>query len=333
MPKRFDVLVLGAGMVGVCVALHLQQRGRSVVLVDRREPGGETSMGNAGLIQREGAIPYAFPRDTGTLLRYARNTAPELRYHPRDLPALLPFLWSYWRNSAPRRHMAIARQYAPLIRHCLDEHLALAAQAGAQDLLRPAGWMRIYRSPARWQAEVRAAEDCRREFDVPFEALDAAALRRAEPSLSPRLAGAVRYLQPVPCTDPQGLVQAYAALFQRLGGTLLRGDAATLREAWRVQAEGDEVQAAQAVIALGPWAQPLTRRLGLRLPLAVKRGYHMHYAPRAGAPLGQPVLDTEVGYLLAPMRRGIRLTTGAELAHLGMIQLPLFIWVVGVGLH
>ena len=322
MPNRFDVLVLGAGMVGVSVALHLQQRGRAVALVDRREPGGETSMGNAGLIQREGAIPYAFPRDPATLLRYARNTAPELRYHPRDLPALLPFLWRYWRNSAPARHMAIARRYAPLIRHCLDEHLALAAQAGAQHLLRPAGWMRIYRSPAKWQAEVRAAEACRQEFDVPFEALDAAALQRAEPSLSPRLAGAVRYPQPVPCADPQGLVQAYAGLFQGLGGTLLRGDAASLREAWRVGTDDGEIQAAQAVIALGPWAQPLTRRLGLRLPLAVKRGYHMHYAPRDASPLGQPVLDAEVGYLLAPMRRGIRLTTGAELAHLDAPPTP-----------
>ncbi|MBW8074702.1 FAD-binding oxidoreductase, partial [Metallibacterium scheffleri] len=65
------------------------------------------------------------------------------------------------------------------------------------------------------------------------------------------------------------------------------------------------------------------RRLGLRLPLAVKRGYHMHYAPRADAPLGQPVLDAEVGYLLAPMRRGLRLTTGAELARLDAPPTPL----------
>ena len=37
-------------MVGTCTALHLQQRGFDVTLVDRRSPGQETSMGNAGLI-------------------------------------------------------------------------------------------------------------------------------------------------------------------------------------------------------------------------------------------------------------------------------------------
>ncbi|MFP3693116.1 winged helix-turn-helix domain-containing protein, partial [Burkholderia sp. SIMBA_048] len=40
------------------------KRGLAVALVDRKAPGNETSFGNAGLIQREGVYPYAFPRDT-----------------------------------------------------------------------------------------------------------------------------------------------------------------------------------------------------------------------------------------------------------------------------
>jgi hypothetical protein len=66
-----SVLVLGAGMVGTCTALHLQQRGVDVVLVDRRAPGQETSFGNAGLIQREAVEPYAFPREAGFVLNAA----------------------------------------------------------------------------------------------------------------------------------------------------------------------------------------------------------------------------------------------------------------------
>ena len=68
-----DVLVLGAGIVGVSVAIHLAQRGRQVILVDRRQPGEETSYGNAGLIQREAVLPYAFPQSIKELLRHARN--------------------------------------------------------------------------------------------------------------------------------------------------------------------------------------------------------------------------------------------------------------------
>ncbi len=322
MSRSFDVIVLGAGMVGVSVAVHLQSRGRAVALVDRKPAGSETSMGNGGLIQREGVVPYPFPREPSRLLRYARNNAPELRYHPRDLPRMASFLWNYWRNSAPTRHRRIARLYEPLIRHCVEEHRALATPAGALDLLRPSGWMRIYRSAAALEAELREMRRSADEFGVAYEGLDAAALERSEPALRRGLAGAVRYLDPMACSDPQALVQAYADYFARLGGSLLRGDASTLREAWSVRCEHGEIEAAEAVVALGPWAQPLTRRLGLKLPLAVKRGYNMHYTLPADGALRQPVLDAERGYLLAPMRRGLRLTTGAELAHLDAAPTP-----------
>ncbi len=73
-----DVIVLGAGMVGVSTALNLQKRGQSVVLVDRRGAGEETSYGNTGIIQREGVVPYPFPRDPRLILRYAFNRLPEI---------------------------------------------------------------------------------------------------------------------------------------------------------------------------------------------------------------------------------------------------------------
>jgi D-amino-acid dehydrogenase len=68
------------------------------------------------------------------------------------------------------------------------------------------------------------------------------------------------------------------------------------------------------VIALGPWSDDVFRPLGYRIPLAVKRGYHMHYGAVGNAVLNHPLLDSDEGYLLAPMNRGIRLTTGVEFA-------------------
>jgi D-amino-acid dehydrogenase len=65
---------------------------------------------------------------------------------------------------------------------------------------------------------------------------------------------------------------------------------------------------------LGPWSDLVFRPLGYNIPLAVKRGYHLHLAPGGNAVLNHPVLDTDNGFLLAPMNRGIRLTTGVEFA-------------------
>src|SRR6201988_4976002 len=126
---RSDAVVLGAGIIGICVALHLQKRGRAVVLVDRRGAAEETSFGNAGLIQREGVYPYGFPHDFGALFRYSLNRTIHAHYHPSALAKLAPFLWTYWHHSRPRRHERIAHIYAKLIEHCVTEHTALAAEA------------------------------------------------------------------------------------------------------------------------------------------------------------------------------------------------------------
>jgi D-amino-acid dehydrogenase len=90
---KADVVVLGAGMVGVGAALHLQKRGRDVILVDRHELAGEeTSYGNAGIVECASVFPYMFPRDFAEILRYTLNLAPQVRYRFTDLPTFLPWL-------------------------------------------------------------------------------------------------------------------------------------------------------------------------------------------------------------------------------------------------
>lgn len=315
---RTDTIVLGAGIVGISVALHLQKAGRSVLLVDRRGPGEETSYGNAGLIQREGVYPYGFPHDFGALFRYAMNNTIDASYHWNAIPKLAPFLLSYWLHSRPSKHEAIAHQYATLIEHCVTEHDALAAEAGATHLLRRKGWMKVFRSAAEQDARLTEAAKWNKEFGLNYRPLDVATLRAEEPHLDQSLIGGLHWTDPVTVIDPLGLSKAYVALFEKFGGQLAQGDAGTLAQdgqGWSIAlADGTRASAHDAVIALGPWADVLTKRLGYHLPLAVKRGYHMHYKPLGNAVLNHPVLDTERGYFLAPMVKGIRLTTGAEFA-------------------
>jgi D-amino-acid dehydrogenase len=322
---RWDVVVLGAGIVGVCCALHLQKRSRSVVLVDRRGAAEETSFGNAGLIQREGVYPYGFPHDFGALARYALNRTIDAYYHPSALPRLAPFLWKYWMYSRPARHAEVARRYAKLIEHCVSEHQALAGEADAGALLRRTGWLKAFRTARERDRRFAEAERWNREFGISYRALDARALQELEPHLAPVLIGAIHWTDPVSVDDPQALAHAYLRDFERRGGTFAQGNAASLQpdaRGWRVRTARGWLEAAAVVVALGPWASTVTCALGYNFPLAVKRGYHMHYRPAGEAVLNTPILDFERGYFLAPMRRGIRLTTGAEFALRDAIRTP-----------
>ena len=154
-PLNADVIVLGAGMVGASTALHLQKRGRSVVLVDRRGAGEETSYGNTGIIQREGVVPYPFPRDIGLMAQYALNMRPEANLHWSALPKLAPWLYRYWQASTPAGLAASSRAARPLVERCIVEHEALMADAGILGMLRRTGYLRFHRSAAALDGRAR----------------------------------------------------------------------------------------------------------------------------------------------------------------------------------
>src|ERR1700682_3467068 len=83
---RTDAIVLGAGIVGTSIALHLAKRGMAVALIDRAGVGEQTSYGNAGVIEGNTIFPPAFPSDPAALLRIALKRATEANYHFSFLP-------------------------------------------------------------------------------------------------------------------------------------------------------------------------------------------------------------------------------------------------------
>jgi len=321
-----DTIVLGAGIVGVSTAIHLARRGRTVVLVDRRGPGEETSYGNAGLIQREGVLPYNFPQNLGKILKYGLNSSTDMHYHLRDLPGLAPFLLRYWWNSRTDSYAKISRLYSTLIAESVTEHADLIAQSGADDLIEKNGWYKLFRTNQRRDEAFAEADMLARDYGVTHEKLDGAGMKRVEPALKVDLAGVIHWQDPWTVKNPQQLVLRYLALFEKLGGKFISGDATTLKQSgatWTVTTKDGPVEAGEVVVALGPWANKVTEPLGYRLPLGVKRGYHMHYKPVDPTPLTHWMLDAEPGYLLAPMNIGIRLTTGAEFARHEAPQTPI----------
>ena len=320
MSQKFDALVLGAGAVGVSAALHLLARSRSVALIDRLgEIAGEATYGNAGIIQTEAVFPYAFPRHLREIARAAFNldTRAHIRYSA--LASIAPFALKYYLASAPATRLRSARAMRGLIAPCKAEHLAFAEPAGATGLLRSGGWIKVYRTPRGQEAGLRDCEEVV-PYGVPYEALSREKLAELEPHVGPAAIGGAHFSDPLTTPDPQALIAAYARLFSARGGEILRGEARSLQasgSSWTVATDEGPVTAGAAVFALGAWSNEIAKLFGYRFPFGVKRGYHMHYAPRPGTGLTRPVLDFEIGYVVTPMAKGLRLTTGAEFARLG----------------
>src|SRR5438045_8869966 len=152
---HIDAIVLGAGIVGTSVGLHLAKRGLAVALVDRRAPGEETSYGNAGVIEGNTIFPPAFPSDPSALLRVALKRAPEANYHLSFLPQVAPWLMQFRAASRPQRLIETARLIRPLFAPGLAEHEALRAEAGATRFWRTGGRLSLSRGGRAFEALTR----------------------------------------------------------------------------------------------------------------------------------------------------------------------------------
>lgn len=313
---RADVIVLGAGIVGTSIALHLVKRGLSVALIDRGGPGEGTSYGNTGIIEGNTIFPQGFPSDWRVLLRVALKRAPEANYHVSFLPKVAPWLIAFRAASRPERLLETAQLMRPLFARAVAEHDLLCEEAGTGRYLRRNGWLKLYRGDGSFAAQAREIE-LASSLGISNVPLDTEAARALEPSLAPVFRHAVHWTGAVSVSNPLAVTRAYAARFAALGGITLTGNARSLRRAgthWRVDSSAGPVEAGDVVAALGPWAPDVLDPLGIKLPLAVKRGYHRHFRAQGNAALSRPILDAENGYCLAPMAQGIRLTTGAEFA-------------------
>jgi D-amino-acid dehydrogenase len=313
-----SVSVVGAGIVGMCCALFLQRDGHQVTIIDPREPGEGASFGNAGIIATCQVWPIAMP---GVLRRIPLMLLdPEgpvvLRW--RYLPRIAPWLIRLIAAARPQRVERTAAALAALLAGAMPAYDALLAEAGASDLVRRPGWLKVYAS-AQAFAATAAERELLRRHGVRFEVLTAAQIRQLEPALAPLFGHGLFFPDCGLVLNPKRLVDTLARAFVAGGGRLLReratgfaidGDKAVLTEHSRHPCEA-------IVLAAGAWSRPLAARLGARVPLDTERGYHLMFETPEPS-LGRPTQWGEHYFNLVPMEHGLRLTSGVEFAGLAM---------------
>lgn len=312
-----EALVLGAGMVGVSCALSLQARGLKVTLIDRREPGGETSFGNAGVISRSSILPLNNPALWKSLPRYLGNRHAAIRYRAGHLLRHPGWIARFLAEARPSRSPPRIAALDSLTRQALALHRRWMSEAGIAHRLRETGFLKLWRGAAGPEL-AKAEQIWFADRGIRTEAVDRQGLSALEPDLNPIFSAGLLHQDSASVDWPQAVVQAYAGLFAARGGLIARETIAGLaREGsgWSVATPAGRRRADIAVVALGPWSADLLAPLGLDVPLGVERGYHRHYRSRDGRRLARPIHDVEAGYMLAPMEHGLRLTSGVELAH------------------
>jgi len=312
--KAADVIVLGAGIVGVSAAIAARQRGLSVLLVDRREPGSETSYGNAGVLSSGSILPLNKPSLWRAFPDYITNRHAALRWDPAWTMRNIGWVARFLADARPSRTKPRATALHGLIGESLKLHREWIVQAGASQRIRETGWLKLWRSDALEAAKQEQA--FLQSYGIESRLLDRQAISALEPDIVPLYKVGLLHTQTASVDSPGAVVNAYARMFAGGGGEIRRSEVKTIapeKNGWRVTLADGAISARDAVVALGPWSADLLRPLGYRVPLAFERGYHREFKPNPARSLQRPIHDAEGSFLMTPMENGIRITTGVEL--------------------
>ena len=312
--SQVDVAVLGGGIVGVSAGVAARQRGLSVVVIDRREPGSETSYGNAGILSSGSILPLNKPSLWSALPSYLGNTSAALRWNPLWAMKNLDWLARFLGNAVPSRTRPRATALHGLINASLKLHREWIVTAGAPQRIRETGWLKAWRSDAVDAA--KAEQAFLAGFGIASELLDRQAISALEPNILPVYKVGLLHTQTASVDSPGAVTKAYARMLQSLGGEVCRSDIKAIEPnegGWRVVLGDGTLAARHVVVALGPWSADILRPLGYRVPLATERGYHQEFTPNPARRLQRPIHDAEGSFLMSPMENGIRVTSGVEL--------------------
>ncbi|MBT4933842.1 MAG: FAD-binding oxidoreductase [Rhodospirillaceae bacterium] len=313
--KTEKIAVIGAGIVGVSSALHLQRLGASVTLVDRKEPGDEdaASYGNGGVLARCSVIPVVTPgiMFKAPVMLFGADGPLFLRwsYMPRLLPWLIPYLRSSTRKSVEH----IAKNLAPLLFDSVDEHFALAKGTDAARWLHACEYMFLYKNRSAFEGDA-LAWGLRREHGFKWDILEGEAVRAFSPDLSPDYQYAVVMRDHGKIVQPGNYVRDLAAAFAAAGGTVLRAsikDVDTGGDGIVLKTDGQDIAVDKVVIAAGAWSHQLAKKLGATVPLESERGYHVELLNPSKQPT-VPIMDVGRKMVATPMDGSLRLAGTLE---------------------
>jgi D-amino-acid dehydrogenase len=310
--------VIGAGMVGVCVASYLQRDGHSVFIIDPGAPGEGASFGNAGAFNASSVTPVAMPGIVKNVPKWLRDPLGPLSLRWTYLPAVMPYLWRFVRAGSMEKVHAQARALRPLVGETLAALQPLVKEAGAEHLVHRRGHLYVYRS-AESLAKDGLAWTLRRENGVEVDEFDADELRQLEPALSRDYVRALLVRENGHTSNPFGLVSALVEHFVRNGGAVIRAAATGFRldggRLTAIKTNAGELAADAAVIAAGAWSKPLAASLGDKVPLETERGYHLMICDPEAMPR-IPTADGDGKFVATPMDTGLRFAGTVELAGL-----------------
>jgi len=312
------IVVVGAGMVGVCCAMWLKRSGHDVVLIDRLEPGNGATYGNACAFATYACVPINSPRIPLQVpgLLFKRDTPLWIDWS--EILSMTPWLLRFLANCRAGKVARIAANLGTLLSHAEAGAAPIFKGCDVEPLLSRKGCLYLYGTEKDFEA-AKAEIRTRKQQGVKFDLLDRSGALRLEPNLSADFFAGLHFTEAFQYLDPRAVAQKIAAGFVAAGGQIRKANVKRIRQmndrSLRLETDGEPVFCEQVVISAGAWSRDLLDGLTEDLPLGTERGYHVNFKGQQSL-LNRPVGWASGGFYMTPMSEGLRVAGTVELGGL-----------------
>ena len=313
-----DVIIVGAGIIGLATAQKLQEAGRRVTLIDRKGIAREASYKNAAGFAFSDIMPLATAGMMGKAPRWLLDPLGPLSIPAGYFPRILPWLVRFWRAGWPDKVEASIKAQAELMHLSRAEMASMVSACGLAEMINSDGSLELYESEAAFKS-AQPGWRRREAAGIAFEHVRGSRLAELQPGLSPRFVAGTFVPSWQSVSEPYDFAKGIADRVLARGGQFLQGEVADLRPDEpdvRVDlSDGRSILARDSVIAAGAWSKPLAARLGDKIPLETERGYNTTL-PQDAFGLKRMLIFGGHGFVITPLATGIRVGGAVELGGL-----------------
>lgn len=320
MTQRQEIIVVGAGVVGISIALKLQAQGAHVRVFDRKHTVAAASLGNAGAFAFTDVIPLATPGIMRKAPKWLLDPMGPLSVPPSYALKIAPWMLRFWRASwQDRYHASVEAQtrLMELSRAALERQIA---EVEGETLIQREGQLQLYEGEQEFSASLESW-NLRLRHGVEFNLLASAqAIAEIQPGLHQRFTHAVFTPDWLNTTDPKAWFEHLAQQFCDRGGVIEQANVMSISghpdKAVVVTPEGKQ-EAHKVVVAAGAWSHHLTRTLGDKIPLETERGYNTTL-PKGAFDLRTHLTFGGHGFVVSKIAGGVRVGGAVELGGLAL---------------
>ena len=317
-----NILIIGAGIVGICTSIELIKKGYSVTLMDPNEPGSQTSYGNAGVITDSSLMIINNPQLLKSLFQLIFKNQTSFRYSKSFIFSRLTWVLRFLMFSHKNHMKFAAKALRELQVLSLNTHKKLIKKTNSNNIISKPGWLKLFKTSESYK-KYSLELDVLNKHKAKYTTLNTTQIEKQFPDLEVKFFKGILFKNSIRVKSPLKLSKKYFDYFIKSGGKFVQEsckDLQYIEDKWVIFSNKNKSYFDQVVVSTGPWSKNILSNLGYNIPLAWERGYHHHFSTKKKISINPAIYDVEGGFVYSSNGSDVRVTSGVELTFLDAVE-------------